>query len=65
MEATAMGNLMVQAYGRGELGSLGEIRSAVRGSVEVREYEPRGDEDLWDGAYGKFRDVMGREGAGV
>lgn len=59
VEATALGNLMVQAYARGYLGSLEEIRAAVRGSsVEVRAYQPTGSADEWDEAYEKLRRVM-------
>lgn len=59
VEATALGNLMVQAYSRGYLGSLEEIRSAVRGSrVEVRDYRPAGSADGWEDAYGRLRKVM-------
>ena len=59
MEATALGNLMVQAYARGHLGSLEEIRAAVRdSSVEVHGYQPKGGADEWDEAYEKLRGVM-------
>jgi rhamnulokinase len=59
VEATALGNLMVQAYARGYLGSLEEIRAAVRcSSVEVRAYRPKGSDDEWDDAYGRLRRVM-------
>ncbi len=58
VEATALGNLMVQAYARGRLASLEEIREAVRRSVEVREYEPQGAEDGWQEAYEKLRSVV-------
>jgi sugar phosphate isomerase/epimerase len=59
VEATALGNLMVQAYARGYLGSLEEIRAAVRGSsVEVHEYQPAGSADEWDEAYEKLRGVI-------
>jgi rhamnulokinase len=59
VEATALGNLMVQAYARGYLGSLEEIRAAVRGSsVEVHEYQPTGSADEWDEAYEKLRRVI-------
>lgn len=40
VEATAMGNLMVQAQGGGELGSLPEIRRVVRDSSALREFHP-------------------------
>ena len=59
VEATALGNLMVQAYAQGYLGSLEEIRAAVRGSpMEVRDYRPMGGADEWDEAYEGLRKVM-------
>jgi rhamnulokinase len=59
VEATALGNLMVQAYAQGYLGSLGEIRAAVRGSsIEVYDYQPKGSADEWDEAYERLRRVM-------
>jgi rhamnulokinase len=59
VEATALGNLMVQAYARGYLGSLEEIRAAVRGSsVEVHDYRPTGSAEEWDEAYERLLRVM-------
>ena len=59
VEATALGNLMVQAYARGYLGSLEEIRAAVRGSsIEVHDYRPTGSADEWDEAYERLLRVM-------
>ena len=60
VEATSLGNVMVQAYARGRLGSREEIREAVRRSVEVREYEPQGAEDGWQEAYERLRNVVRR-----
>jgi rhamnulokinase len=54
-EATALGNLTVQAYARGDLASQEEIRAVVRSSVEVREYEPLGDESGWQEALERLR----------
>ena len=72
VEATALGNLMVQAYGRGYLGSLEEIRAAVRSScVEVRDYEPAGSSEEWEDAYARLQRIMDvaerleKEGAGL
>ncbi len=72
VEATALGNLMVQAYARGYLSSMEEIRAAVRGScVEVHDYQPKGSADEWDEAYERLRRVMDAaaqldmEGAGL
>jgi rhamnulokinase len=59
VEATALGNLMVQACAREHLTSLEEIREAVRRSVEVQEYEPQGVEDGWQEAYEKLRGLIG------
>jgi hypothetical protein len=49
---------MIQALARGYVGSLEEIRNVVRRSVDVRPYEPRGQENEWDGFYDKFSKVM-------
>jgi hypothetical protein len=49
---------MVQAYAGGYLASLEEIREAVRCSVGVRDYEPRGGEERWQEAFEKLRGVM-------
>lgn len=57
-EATALGNLMVQAHARGHVGSLAEIRAAVRRSVEVWTYEPGGDEDRWRELQERFEKVV-------
>jgi rhamnulokinase len=72
VEATALGNLMVQAYSRGYVSSLEEIRAVVRASpVEVRDYRPAGSTDEWENAYGRLRKIMDadvqldREGANV
>ena len=72
VEATALGNLMVQAYARGYLGSLEEIRAAVRRSpVEVRDYRPASSGDEWEDAYERLRGIMDaaaqldREGASL
>jgi rhamnulokinase len=40
VEATVMGNLLVQARATGETVSLNDIRTIVRESTEVREFEP-------------------------
>jgi rhamnulokinase len=53
IEATAMGNLLVQVRSNGELSSLGEIRRVVRNSCDVREYSP-GKPEPWDGAAERF-----------
>ena len=41
VEATAMGNLLVQVRASGELGSLSEMRDVIRKSSHVVTYRPR------------------------
>jgi rhamnulokinase len=45
VEATVLGNLLVQARAAGDLGSLEEIRSVVRASSSVETFEPAGAEE--------------------
>ncbi|MEW6749927.1 MAG: rhamnulokinase family protein [Candidatus Latescibacterota bacterium] len=58
LEATAIGNLMMQAVGRGDVGSVEEARQVVRRSFQPRTYEPD-DPAGWDEAYGRFRRLTG------
>jgi rhamnulokinase len=53
VEATAIGNVLVQAVGMGLLGSLTEGRAVVRQSFEVRSYTPRNPE-AWQEPYQQF-----------
>jgi rhamnulokinase len=52
-EATAAGNILVQAMGAGELASLAEVRDVVRRSFAPTRFEPRKD-GAWESAYGRF-----------
>ncbi len=51
VEATALGNLLVQVRASGALSSLMEMRQVVRNSSSLRTYEP-GDESPWQAAAG-------------
>ena len=53
-EATAVGNLLVQALGLGRLGSVGDIRAVVRASFEPRTFRSSGDDGRWEEAYGRL-----------
>jgi rhamnulokinase len=53
VEATAIGNILMQAITLGQLDSLGEARLLVRRSFEIEEYYPR-KQDGWEKAYGKL-----------
>jgi rhamnulokinase len=58
VEATAIGNVLVQALGLGLLGSLAEGRAVVRRSFEVRTYEPQHHE-RWTDPYRRFLGMIG------
>ncbi len=60
VEATATGNLLVQAMALGELASIAEVREVVRRSFEVLTFEPaRATAAAWDDAYGQIQRLMG------
>lgn len=52
-EATATGNLLVQALALKQLGSLTDIREVVRRSFDLAHYEPN-DAEIWQTAYGRW-----------
>jgi rhamnulokinase len=53
-EATAIGNLMMQAIAAGEVKDLSEAREVVANSFELKHYDPTSDRAAWDAAYEKF-----------
>ena len=53
VEATAIGNVLMQAYGLGHLSSLADLRSVVRASDTPEIYQP-GNRDRWDEAFQKL-----------
>src|SRR5262245_24011275 len=57
VEATAIGNVLVQALGLRLVSSLEEIRAIVRNSFELVRYEPQNPE-LWQSAYQRFRNLL-------
>ncbi|MBZ5593975.1 MAG: rhamnulokinase [Acidobacteriia bacterium] len=58
-EATAMGNVLIQAMGAGELSGLSAVREIVRRSTSLEVFTPK-PEGQWDRAYDNFRKVTGR-----
>jgi rhamnulokinase len=57
VEATALGNVMVQAIGMKLVGSLADAREVVRQSFEVKTFEPRNPED-WEAPYQRFLGLL-------
>jgi len=56
-EATALGNVLMQAVAKGEISSIAEGRSIVRASIELETFEPR-DRQKWDDAFGRFSEIQ-------
>jgi len=56
-EATAIGNILVQALGAGELKSLSGVRQVVRNTFELTTFEPHPSAD-WENAYERFRKLV-------
>jgi len=54
IEATASGNILMQAIATGQIQSLAEARQIVRNSFELKEYEPQ-DTSLWQKQYKKSK----------
>jgi rhamnulokinase len=52
-EATAIGNILIQAKAMGLVNSIGEIRKIVSNSVDLKTYQPK-DTKKWDKAYKVF-----------
>ncbi len=53
VEATALGNVLVQARAAGELSSLEEMRTVAAASAQLASYEPR-DDAAGDDTYARF-----------
>jgi rhamnulokinase len=61
IEATAIGNLMMQALACRLVASLEEMRAIVRSSFQPSTYEPA-DEATWEKAYQRFKTLVQRNG---
>ncbi|MEW5901339.1 MAG: rhamnulokinase family protein [Acidobacteriota bacterium] len=56
-EATATGNIMVQALASGMVSSLAELRAIVRNSVVLKRFEPGGATG-WEDALARFEEIV-------
>ena len=59
VEATALGNVLMQARAAGELGSLAELREVAAASADPVVYEPGDARDEADSTYERFLSVTG------
>ena len=55
-EATAIGNIMMQAVGAGAVSSLAEARAIIRASIETEEFLPQ-ESEAWNKAYEIFKTI--------
>jgi rhamnulokinase len=60
VEATSIGNLLMQAYATGEIGGLDELREVVCRSFETGIFEVSGPGDRWERAYVEYKKIMKR-----
>jgi sugar (pentulose or hexulose) kinase len=54
IEATASGNILMQAKATGQIKTLAKARDIVRNSFELKQYQPQ-DASLWEKQYRKVR----------
>ena len=57
VEATALGNILVQSIATGRLASLAEGRQVIRNSVQPKEFKPQNAAE-WDEAYQRFEKLF-------
>ncbi|MCL2349097.1 MAG: rhamnulokinase [Planctomycetaceae bacterium] len=57
VEATAIGNLMMQAVAADDVSGISEAREVIRNSFEVIEYVPQ-NTNAWEDAYGRFCKII-------
>ncbi|MBA4387274.1 MAG: rhamnulokinase [Verrucomicrobia bacterium] len=56
-EATAVGNLMVQALGLGIIRSMAETMPIIKKTFPIRQFKPK-DGEAWDRAYSRFKGIV-------
>jgi rhamnulokinase len=58
VEATSLGNVLLQAMAMGRVADGSQAREIVRRSFEPRKYEPGQDRAAWQDAAGRLKDLM-------
>ena len=57
IEATAIGNILVQAQALGKIDNVSELRTIVRSSFPIKEYLPK-ETNMWEKAYDSFLRII-------
>ena len=60
VEATAMGNIAMQAISSGEIKDVAQAREVIRNSFDIKVYEPH-HTDAWEEAYQRYLAICGKE----
>ena len=55
-EATAIGNIMLQAKARGRVNGMADMRKVIAESIQLEHFEPQNTE-LWARAYEKYQQI--------
>jgi rhamnulokinase len=58
IEATVIGNALVQLIALGEIEDLSQARQIAGSSADLKRYEPEGSTDAWDEASGRFQTLQ-------
>jgi rhamnulokinase len=60
VEATVLGNALVQLITQGEMSDLAQARQIVAGMDELKRYEPE-ETSVWNEAYTRYQETTRRE----
>jgi rhamnulokinase/L-fuculokinase len=60
VEATAIGNIIVQLVARGEISNLSEGRKVVKASFDTLKYLPK-ENGSWNEQYSRFKEVLSKK----
>ncbi len=57
-EGTALGNIMLQAKASGDVKDIWEMRQIIANSVQLKEFTPSDNKEVWDQAYERFLEII-------
>jgi sugar (pentulose or hexulose) kinase len=57
IEATVIGNALVQLISLGEIADLAQARQIVAGLAELKRYEPQ-ETAVWDEMHGRYQQLL-------
>ncbi|MFW9875626.1 MAG: rhamnulokinase family protein [Candidatus Thorarchaeota archaeon] len=57
IEATAIGNILIQAYTLGEINNINELRKIVLNSSEIKTFTPQ-NKNEWDIVYERYKKIL-------